>query len=209
MRSAVIARQSSPPSENTRHGWLLGEGQVGDLVSKVTAIKDWKLAFHHANTPIDDFAALLSDATVYQFMANPSRDLEGVRTLATALMLNGIAIGISGSSRPASGSEHLISHALDAVSAHPKLHGLQVGTASYVVSLLQKYETERIASVLDHTGFWEEIRHSPFSLQEWRDAVRRAPSIKNNYYTVLSTRDCASEIEAIVRDDPRLMGCFI
>ena len=31
---------------------------IGDLVSKVTAIADWKLAFHAAGTPVNDFAAL-------------------------------------------------------------------------------------------------------------------------------------------------------
>jgi glycerol dehydrogenase-like iron-containing ADH family enzyme len=50
-----------------------------------------------------DFAALLSDATVFQLMASPRRDQEGIRLLATALMLNGVAMEIAGSSRPASG----------------------------------------------------------------------------------------------------------
>ena len=48
--------------------WLSG---IGDLVSKITAIGDWKLAFHRCQTPVDDFAALLSDASVYQFMGRP------------------------------------------------------------------------------------------------------------------------------------------
>ena len=92
--------------------WLSG---VGDLVSKLTAIFDWKLAFFRRGEPVNDFAALLSDATVYQFLAQPSFDLDGARLLGTALLFNGIAMEICGSSRPASGSEHLISHALDAI----------------------------------------------------------------------------------------------
>ena len=44
---------------------------VGDLVAKVTAVADWKLAFHARGEPIDDFAALLSDATVHQFLSQP------------------------------------------------------------------------------------------------------------------------------------------
>src|SRR5262249_20469593 len=98
---------------------------VGDLVAKFTAVRDWKLAFHTTGEPVDDFAALMSDGTIYSYMAHPEFDLEGIRLLATALMLNGIAMEICGSSRPASGSEHLISHALDATSARPRLHGLQ------------------------------------------------------------------------------------
>ncbi|WP_433926324.1 iron-containing alcohol dehydrogenase family protein [Sorangium cellulosum] len=186
--------------------WLSG---VGDLVAKGTAVHDWKLAFHARGEPVNDFAALLSDATVFQFMARPERDLEGMRLLATALMLNGIAMEIAGSSRPASGSEHLLSHALDLTSARPRLHGLQVGTAAYVVSRLQGRDTDPIAAVLDATRFWDAIRADPFSFGEWREAVRVAPEIKPGYYTVLSARDCAAEVEAILRTDPRLEGCFV
>ena len=186
--------------------WLSG---VGDLVAKVTAVHDWKLAFHARGEPVNDFAALLSDATVFQFMARPERDLEGMRLLATALMLNGIAMEIAGSSRPASGSEHLISHALDQTSARPRLHGLQVGTAAYVVSRIQGRDTDHIAAVLDATRFWDAIRADPFSLDEWREAVRVAPEIKPGYHTVLSSRDCGPEVESILRTDARLQGCFV
>ena len=122
--------------------WLSG---VGDLVSKLTAVRDWKLAFHARGTPLNDLAALMSDATVYQFMASPTRDPDGIRLLATALMLNGVAMEIAGSSRPASGSEHLISHALDHITAEPGLHGLQVGVATYIVSRLQQNQSDLIA----------------------------------------------------------------
>lgn len=183
---------------------------VGDLVCKVTAIVDWKMAYHAAGTPVNDFAALLSDATVFQFMAAPRRDLEGVRLLATALMLNGIAMEICGSSRPASGSEHLISHALDVISKRPRLHGLQVGVAAYVVSRLQGGAgTERIAHVLDATGFWRGIQADPFSRNEWLEAARLAPTLKDDFYTVLSSRDCLPKIESILREDPLLTPCFV
>jgi len=182
---------------------------IGDLVAKVTAITDWKLAFHARGTPVNDFAALLSDATVFQFMARPVKDLEGVRLLATSLMLNGIAMEVSGSSRPASGSEHLLSHALDALSERPRLHGLQVGVATYVISQLQGQGLERIASVLDATGFWRGISADPFSRREWLEAVRLAPSLKEDLYTVLSSRDCSPEVEALLRTDPRLTACFV
>ncbi len=187
---------------------LLWWSGVGDLVAKVTAIADWKLAFHAVHTLVNDFAALLSDATVFQFMARPARDAEGVSLLGTALMLNGIAMEICGSSRPASGSEHLISHALDAISARPRLHGLQVGVATYLASLLQGQGTERIARVLDATEFWKGVEADPFSRREWIEAARLAPSIKADFYTVLSSRDCLPEIERHLHEDSRLVRCF-
>ena len=145
---------------------------VGDLVAKFTAVRDWKLAFHQTGEPVNDFAALLSDGSIHAYLSHPSFDLEGIRLLATALMLNGIAMEICGSSRPASGSEHLISHALDAISARPRLHGLQVGIATYIVSILQGANTDRIAALFDATGFWAAIAEDPFSRSEWLQAVR-------------------------------------
>jgi glycerol-1-phosphate dehydrogenase [NAD(P)+] len=186
--------------------WLSG---VGDLAAKLTAVADWKLAFHAKGEPVDDFAALLSDATVFQFIARPVRDTEGVKLLGSALMLNGIAMALCGSSRPASGSEHLISHALDAHSARPRLHGLQVGVATYLISCLQGQNSEQIGRLFDATGFWHAIAADPFQRSEWIEAARIAPTVKQGFYTVLSARDCLPEIECLLSTDPRLQACFV
>ncbi len=185
--------------------WLSG---VGDLAAKLTAVRDWKLAFHTTGEPVNDFATLLSDATVFQFISRPVRDQEGVRLLGTSLMLNGIAMEICGSSRPASGSEHLISHALDRISARPRLHGLQVGVATYIVSRLQGGQTDTIRSLFEACGFLEAIRNDPFSRAEWIEAARLAPTIKKGFYTVLSSRDCVDEIRSMLEGDAVLAGCF-
>lgn len=202
---------------------LLTLSGVGDLVSKFTAVRDWKLAFHAVGEPVDDFAALMSDGSLHSFLSHPALDLEGIRLLATALMLNGIAMEICGSSRPASGSEHLISHALDATSTRPRLHGLQVGVATYLCSILQREaagggsgepaggspaQAARIAAMFDATGFWDAVAGDPFSRAEWLEAVRIAPSIKEGYYTVLSGRDVRPEVEQLLAHDPYLARCF-
>ncbi len=187
---------------------ILWHSGVGDLVSKLTAVTDWKLAFHAKGTPLDDFAALLSDASVYQFLARPKRDLEGMTLLGTSLLMNGISMSICGSSRPASGSEHLISHALDSVSKRPRLHGLQVGVSTYLVSLLQDQNSGRIADLFDATGFWRAIANDPFDRDEWLEAARVALSVKSGFYTVLSSRDCLPEIESALHSNPNLEQCF-
>jgi glycerol-1-phosphate dehydrogenase [NAD(P)+] len=186
--------------------WCAG---IGDSIAKITAVYDWKLAFHARGTAVNDFAALLSDATVFQLMANPRRDQEGIILLATALMLNGIAMEIAGSSRPASGSEHLISHALDAINSRPRLHGLQVGVATYLISHLQKHRTNSIAALLDATGFREAIRRDPFIKAEWAAAFRAAPGMKPDFYTILSERDYTDDLRNLIETDPWLKGLFI
>jgi len=132
-----------------------------------------------------------------------------VRLLGTALMLNGIAMAVCGSSRPASGSEHLISHALDSLSERPRMHGLQVGVATYLISLLQKQNSTTIADLFSKTGFWRTVAADPFRRGEWLEAIRRAPTIKQDFYTVLSSRDCLPEAEAHLRNDPHLRACFV
>jgi glycerol-1-phosphate dehydrogenase [NAD(P)+] len=181
---------------------------VGDLAAKFTAIRDWKLAFHQTGERVDDFAALLAESSAQAFLGRSTLDEEGIRLLATSLLVSGIAMEVCGSSRPASGSEHLISHALDEISARPRLHGLQVGVAAYLVSLLQQNQSEVIGTMLERTGFWTEIAADPFSIAEWLEAVRRAPTLKENFFTVLSTRDTTAEVESALCTDPYLRRCF-
>lgn len=187
---------------------ILSLSGVGDLAAKFTAIHDWKLAFHHVGELVDDFAALLSDGSVHAFMSRPVLDEEGMRLLGTSLMLNGIAMEVCGSSRPASGSEHLISHALDELSSRPRLHGLQVGVATYLVSMLQHQQSKAIADLYEKTGFWEAIAQDPFLSAEWLEAIRRAPSIKPNFFTLFSMRNVLDEVASAIRNDRWLVKCF-
>lgn len=182
---------------------------VGDLVAKVSAVADWKLAFHARGEPVNDLAALLSDASVFQFAARPLPDLEGMRLLATALLLNGVAMSLAGTSRPASGSEHLISHALDQVSERPRLHGLQVGVATYIAVHLQRQGVERVRELLDATGFFDTVAADPFSRAEWRRALALAPTLKGDFHTVLSERDWTEVALELTRNDARLARCFV
>jgi len=205
--------------------WLAG---VGDVVAKVSAVQDWKLAYHATGVPMNDMAALLSDASVFALMAAPTPNAEGLRLLATALLLNGLAMQVAGSSRPASGSEHLLSHALDEIGAHGHPHGNQVGVSTYVMTRLQGATTlprrdgtgpaispdtarvhcERIAGLFREIGFWSHVQQRPFSRTEFLRALERAPGIKKDFFTVLHTRNCRGEVEHLIDTDPILAGCF-
>lgn len=182
---------------------------IGDLVAKFTAVRDWKLAFHHTGEPVDDFAALLSDGSVHAFMNRPKIDLQGMQLLATALMMNGLAMAMCGSSRPASGSEHLISHALDQLLDPPRLHGIQVGVATYLVSLIQGENHGRIDRLFQVTGFWDAVQAEPFSRATWMQAIELAKTIKQSYYTVLTSRDITAEVTRWVETDSRLQSTIV
>ena len=76
------------------------------------------------------------------------------------------------------------------------------------MSILQGVNTEQIAAVFDATHFWDAITSDPFLRAEWLTAVRIAPSVKENFYTVLSGRDVRPEVEHLLAHDPRLSRCF-
>jgi len=63
---------------------------------------------------------------------------EAMKGLFDALLLSGIAMTIAGTSSPASGAEHLVSHALDMMSTldgvEHDLHGRQVGVGSVLAA---------------------------------------------------------------------------
>lgn len=113
---------------------------VGDLVGKLTAVKDWQLAHRLKGEYYGEYAAqlaLLSAKHVIRYhdlirSGNP----EGIRIVVEALISSSVAMCIAGSSRPASGSEHLFSHALDVVAPKPALHGEQVGVGTIMMLYL-------------------------------------------------------------------------
>lgn len=178
---------------------------IGDLISKVTAGWDWKRAAAKGNDSFNDFAYLISQNTVSDFLNYQNYSIRSVifhHHLTMSLLMNGISMEIAGSSRPASGSEHLISHALDSISEHPKMHGIQVGLATYLCSYLQNHQFKLVHNFLVNTGFFAYIEKSPLSRREFIEAVRIAPTVKEDFYTVLSEEDSFDRAMDFIATDP-------
>ncbi len=178
---------------------------VGDMIAKVSALWDWKQAFERGLERFNDFASMMSYNSLDLLFLRHSSDLSSPRfqrSLATSLLYSGIAMEIAGTSRPASGSEHLISHALDELSPRPKMHGLQVGTAAYLCTLLQDNpEAEGVREVLSATGFFDFVAADPFDKTLFVKALERAPEIKQDYYTVLSEPESFGRAVRLLEED--------
>jgi glycerol-1-phosphate dehydrogenase [NAD(P)+] len=162
---------------------------LGDIIAKVTALRDWKQAFLKRLEERSDFASLISKNSLDVLFAGKNKDIRSYDfqyKLVNSLILSGIAMEIAGSSRPASGGEHLISHALDELSASPSLHGLQVGVATYLCSLLQNNKSEIVKGFLINTGFADFVKKDPLDKKDFIFALKKAPDIKQGYYTILS-----------------------
>ncbi|OPJ62228.1 iron-containing alcohol dehydrogenase family protein [Clostridium oryzae] len=161
---------------------------IGDLVSKITALYDWQFEEKMGKAIMDDFAVMISKKAVNSFVRTQFSTIKDdffLKELVDSLTMSGIAMEIAGDSAPSSGSEHLISHALDSFCEKTQLHGIQVGVATYLMSKVQKHRYERITKVFISTGFFEHVKTLSMKKSDFEKAILMAPSIKPNRYTFL------------------------
>ena len=110
---------------------------------------------------------------------------------------------VAGSSRPASGSEHLISHAYERLAARRRMHGEQVGVATIATGWLQDDPSRHtVLQVLEQPGFLAAIRADPLERDAFLAAIRQAPSVKPGYHTVLSEPAAIDRLTGHIADDP-------
>ncbi len=170
---------------------------IGDLFCKATSVWDWKYAFRTRGETVNDFAAVIARNAVDtfdHFSPKDLKNLEFLRILSSSLMMCGISMAIAGSSRPASGAEHLISHAYDSLAPKPSLHGLQVGVASRLVAHLQKDTLLQIERCSEESGFWDFVSKNPLERKYFTQALREARSAKPNYATILDEPDAIEKL---------------
>ena len=117
----------------------------GDIVGKFSALNDWKLShlvlgesFCQENYDLIE-QMLKKTLSLAQGLVN--RDEESVRVLMEALVIVGIAMAFVGSSRPASGSEHHLSHYFEIVGIVRNedyfCHGIDVAYSTVVTAALR------------------------------------------------------------------------
>ena len=94
---------------------LLASG-CGDLIAKITAVRDWQLGRDKTGEYYGRYSAdlaLMSAKILMESSTSFSKKGLNVREIVEALISAGVASCIAGSSRPCSGAEHLFSHAVD------------------------------------------------------------------------------------------------
>ena len=117
---------------------------LGDVIAKTVSTADWKMNDLLFGEAYSDAVAGIIDHVQDRFLSEPrklrARDEDALSALFQALVYSGCAMTLQGSSLPASGGEHLISHALDMraqVDGVPHdLHGRQVGVGTIFAAAL-------------------------------------------------------------------------
>jgi glycerol-1-phosphate dehydrogenase [NAD(P)+] len=166
-------------------------GGCGDLVAKITAVKDWELARDEKGEYFGSYAANLACMSA-EIILGESEKLSrksqfSIRTIVEALISAGVAACIAGSSRPCSGSEHLFSHAVEYV-AGPNfgLHGERVGIGTLIMAKLHGLNWEKIAETLENVGAPTKAKQIKLTEDHVVRALTAAQSLRPDRYTILS-----------------------
>lgn len=164
---------------------------VGDLLGNRTAIEDWRIAASAGEETVDDFAALLStcahllvEGLDLSPLAHGELTIDLARRLLDGLVLSGLAMEIAGSSRPCSGSEHLISHALDALEPGTAAHGEQVAFGTLIATALQGGDLEQVRSQIAAVGMTGALNGFGIKSDRLAEVIKYGPATRVGRYTV-------------------------
>jgi glycerol-1-phosphate dehydrogenase [NAD(P)+] len=171
---------------------------IGDAISNISSIADWELSHRVTGEPMDGLAAAMARTAGESVLRHPGGigDDAFLVTLAEALVLTGIAMSVSGDTRPASGACHEISHAFDLL--HPQrsaAHGEQVGIGAAFAMFLRGATDDAglFAGVLRRHGLPVTPGEIGFSDEEFVKAVQYAPQTRPGRYTILEHLDLTTD----------------
>ena len=194
----------------------------GDIVGKYSALNDWQLS-----RIVNDeyFCQDIYDMTfdmVHQTLALADgllkRDEESVKVLMEALVIVGIAMSFAGSSRPASGSEHHLSHYFEITGIVNNEeyfpHGIDVAYSTVVTAALREkvlstpwpdtqYRLSREAYEAEVKRIYGPVAEGCIALQDkvgvyGKDMLSIYKAKESEIRAVLAEMPTASEIEAML-----------
>lgn len=162
----------------------------GDVIGKYNAIREWKfgrdLIGEHYCPEIVDLVEKAVDKCVDSAQGLKNRNEEAVISVMEALILAGMAMGLYGNTRPASGAEHHIVHYWDVDcikrGEEHELHGNSVGIGTVVICKLfnivkdklpvetETIDPDEIAKILKTAG----CKTSPIEAGIDRDLLKRS-----------------------------------
>lgn len=131
---------------------------VGDMIGKFTALADWRISHAVTGEPVCQRIYGIMEEAVNRIWKSAPEIREGVpetyEPVTYGLLMSGLAIQMLGTSRPASGGEHHISHLIEmepaGLGVHSEaLHGEKVG----VGSILASAEYHRLTQAADITPY--------------------------------------------------------
>lgn len=176
---------------------LLASG-CADVISNLTALKDWDFARRLRNVDFSRSAYALSQYAAEAIIDNcelikPNLE-ESVWVAIKPIIVSGVSMSIAGSSRPTSGAEHMFSHMLDLRHPGRALHGEQCGVGSIMTMYLHGGDWEGIRDALSSIGAPTTARELGLRSDDIIDAMVHAHEIRSDRFTILGDRGVSAEV---------------
>jgi glycerol-1-phosphate dehydrogenase [NAD(P)+] len=167
----------------------LSTAGIGDVVSKLSAVADWELAAVDVGERVDGLAVAMARSAAHAVLHQPgsARSDEFLTVLAEALILCGMSMAVAGSSRPASGGDHEIMHAIDKLYPGTASHGELAGVGALFCAHLRgdARQAGLISGCLARHGLPRLPGELGLSNAEFTKAVLYAPQTRPGRYTIL------------------------
>ncbi len=204
------------PIEMIRSGY-------GDVIGKLSALNDWELAhllFDEALCPfIYDTVAQMIKKMILAADGLQAREEQSIMALTEALIGVGIMMHFAGCSRPASGSEHHLSHFFEVTGLQQNTpyfpHGLDVAYSTVITAKLREeictrgipqsgYSQDAQSYRLDMASIYQGIAEGCIALQQrvGRYEADRFPLYKEkqeDILRILSKAPRAKQVEVLLQ----------
>jgi glycerol-1-phosphate dehydrogenase [NAD(P)+] len=162
---------------------------IGEAVSDLSAIADWKIAAADRGEHIDGLAVALARTAAEAVLHQPGsiQDDEFLTVLAESLVLSGMAMTVAGSSRPCSGGDHEILHAIDELFPGAGTHGELAGVGALFCAHLRGDAGQfgLISGCLDRHHLPRTPSDLGLGKDDFAKAVLHAPATRPGRYTIL------------------------
>jgi glycerol-1-phosphate dehydrogenase [NAD(P)+] len=193
---------------------------LGDVVAKTVSTTDWYLNHLLFGDYYCEKSAELIAEIEPLYLNNPeglnSRNPTSIEALFHALLLTGVAMNMAETTAPASGAEHLISHALDMTSSTSgvshDLHGRQVGVGTILAAEIYR----RVLSVEAPTfteptekvdvSFWGPL--GDFVMENYTQKIQRLKIVKEKLTKATAWDDLREQLSTMVKSPEVLRDCL-
>ncbi len=171
---------------------------ASDVIANITSVMDWRLANRIKGEEFSSTAAVISEYASKELIENVNIIQPGLEDsiwlIMKEILASGTAMAIAGTSRPASGSEHLFAHALEILGKGTAMHGEQVAMGSLVSMYFHGGDWEMLYNVYKKLGVSTKASDYGISNNIAIKALSIAHRLRPERYTILGETDLSDEV---------------
>lgn len=171
---------------------------ASDVIANITAVMDWKMANRIKGESFSTTAAVISEYSSRELIDNANMIQPGLESsiwmITKEILASGTAMAIAGSSRPASGSEHLFAHALEILGSGNAMHGEQVAMGSLISMYLHGGDWKMLYNTYKQIGVSTRASDYGISNEVAIKALSIAHRLRPQRYTILGETDLSEEV---------------